>query len=134
MSFELSESPSSVHWCHCGMCRRATGSASAVLVWASRSAIAWKGVPARYRSSSVAERGFCGTCGTPLFLDYERSHEIVLMVGAFDDAASLRPQHHYGIESVLPWDDRRDDLPRAATDLDDPVLQGLVPTPPRKPG
>lgn len=42
--------PSSIHYCHCSMCRRATGS-------------------------------------------------------AFDDASVLRPTHHYGAESRLPWVD-----------------------------
>ncbi|EYF02633.1 Gfa-like protein [Chondromyces apiculatus DSM 436] len=133
MTFKVTRDPSSVHWCHCSMCRRATGAASAVLVWVSRSGVDWEGVPARYRSSNVAERGFCERCGTPLFLDYERSAELAMMVGAFDNPRMLRPTHHYGVESMLPWDERHDVLPRQETDLGDPMLQGLVPTPPRAP-
>ena len=33
---------------------------------------------------------------------------------------------HYGVESMLPWVDRDDGLPRRATDLTDPMLAGLV--------
>lgn len=125
VAFEVTEAPSSVHWCHCGMCRRATGAASAVLVWAPRAAVRWTGEPARYRSSTVAERGFCRGCGAPLFLSYDRSDKMALTVGAFDDPAPLRPTHHYGAESTLPWDDRDDGLPREETDLLDPLLVGL---------
>jgi len=130
--FTLTVPPSDVHWCHCGMCRRATGAASAVLVWAPRTAVQWTGSPSRYRSSNVAERGFCDRCGSPLFLQYDRSQEIALMLGAFDDPAQLRPTHHYGVESTLPWDDRADGLPRRPTDLTDPMLAGLVPAGPSR--
>jgi hypothetical protein len=115
------------------MCRRATGAPAAVLVWVPRAAVSWTGVPTRHRTSSVAERGFCGRCGSPLFLQYDRSSEVALMLGAFDDPAAMRPTHHYGVESMLAWNDHHDELPRRETDLGDPLLTGLVPTAPNDP-
>jgi hypothetical protein len=125
IAFSLTAAPGAVHWCHCGICRRATGAAAAVLVWVPRTAVLWTGAPAMYRTSSVARRGFCGRCGSPLFLQYDRSDEVALMVGAFDEPATLRPGHHYGAESMLPWNDHPDGLARRATDLADPMLAGL---------
>lgn len=129
ITFVSTAPPADVSWCHCGMCRRATGAAAAVLVWVAREAVVWSGAPSRHRTSTVAERGFCGRCGTPLYLQYDRSGEVALMLGAFDEPAALAPTHHVGVESMLPWNDCGAGLPRRATDLDDPLLAGLVPHP-----
>jgi hypothetical protein len=98
------------------MCRRATGAAFATLVWVKRDAVAWTRAPARFRSSRIATRGFCPACGTSICLEYDGSGEIALMIGACDAPADLRPGHHYGIESRLPWADIEEDLPGRPTD------------------
>jgi hypothetical protein len=76
-----------VHACHCRMCQRWTGGVY-VMVPAAPEDVKIEGPVRRYRSSSFAERAFCGTCGSHLWLrndgaDYE------LMPGLFDAAASL---------------------------------------------
>ena len=73
--------------CHCGLCRRWTGAALWV-VEAPAAEVAVSGEVRSYRSSSFAERAFCPTCGTHLWIrddgaDYE------LMPGLFDRAADL---------------------------------------------
>jgi hypothetical protein len=88
------------------MCRRATGGPFAILVWWLRSAIRWTGVsPATRRSSPIATRGFCRTCGTPLFLQYDAQDSLALTIGSFDDPEVLIPTHNYGIENRLGWID-----------------------------
>lgn len=54
--------------CHCGQCRKmtgfhmaATGALGSDLTFETDEGLSW------FRSSDVAERGFCGTCGSPLF-------------------------------------------------------------------
>jgi hypothetical protein len=116
VTFRVAAPPRDVHHCHCGMCRRATGAAVATLVWVRRDDLQWTDVPARYRSSEIATRGFCSICGTSLFLDYDGSSEIALLLGAFDAPATLQPSHHYGIESRLPWMDLEAELPARPTD------------------
>jgi hypothetical protein len=106
-----------VHHCHCAMCRRATGAAFATLVWVQRDAVAWSGFPARYRSSRIATRGFCQNCGTSMSLEYDGSDQIALLIGAFDAPGALKPSHHYGIESRLPWADIGAALPGKTTDV-----------------
>lgn len=97
--------------CHCRMCQRATGNVIAPLVVAQ--GVVWEGVPARWASSDIAERGFCARCGTPLFLhDLDRpDDEVELMIGTLDDPAAVAPDHHYGIESRVPWLELADGLP-----------------------
>src|ERR1700704_4247186 len=92
-----------VHYCHCSMCRRATGGPFAVLVWLPEQSISWNKPAASRRSSPMAERGFCDHCGTPLFLKYDGESDVALLLGAFDQADALIPTYHYGVEGRLPW-------------------------------
>lgn len=102
--FEAEGPPIDVHYCHCSMCRRATGSAFAVLAWFDTGDVIWtRGRPRILRSSSMAERGFCADCGTPLLLRHDRRNRLALMVGTFDRAADLVPSRHEGVEARLPW-------------------------------
>ena len=99
--------------CHCRMCQRATGNAFAPLVTALE--IDFEGTPARFASSSVAERGFCRECGTPLFYAPVGSDEVELMIGTLDDPDAVTPALHYGIESRVSWLHLADGLPEYAT-------------------
>ena len=102
------------------MCRRATGGPYAVLAWFRGADLCWSGeAPVCRRSSSIATRGFCSRCGTPLFLAYDDSDQIAVMVGVIDDPAAFIPSHHYGCESRLPWVDAGRALPSRPT-ADDP--------------
>ena len=105
--------PRAVHYCHCSMCRRATGGPFAVIVWVAAQGVRWQcGTPRYRRSSRLARRSFCEHCGTPISLQYDDSPELGLMVGAFDDPNLLEPTYHYGIEGRLKWCDAGGSLPR----------------------
>jgi hypothetical protein len=103
-----------VEYCHCGMCRRASG--APVVVWADfpTERVTWlAGQPTWRRSSAGAERGFCAACGTALAFRGDRSPEQVsLSVGSLDDPARLAPQQHIYVAERLPWLAIADDLPR----------------------
>ncbi|RWC48747.1 MAG: GFA family protein [Mesorhizobium sp.] len=94
-----------VHYCHCDMCRRATGSAFAVLAWVPSQSVTWiNATPTYRRSSPIGHRGFCCACGSPLSLAYDASPgEIALHVGTFDDPARLEPRYNYGSRQRLGW-------------------------------
>ena len=103
-------------YCHCDMCKRATGGAFAVLVQARRSALTWTNeAPARFRSSPIAERGFCPKCGSPLFLQYDGDDLVRLTGGTLDQPQDIRPAGHYGVESRLSWADIGVSLPEETT-------------------
>jgi hypothetical protein len=123
--FRTSMLPSDVSYCHCRMCQRAVGNLFATLAMVRKDRTEWTtGEPAVFASSTVAERGFCRACGTPLFFRYQASPNLELTVGSFDHPELLEPAHHYGIESQVPWHIIGDALPRAATTADSPYLQG----------
>ena len=97
--------------CHCRMCQRAVGNVSAPLVIAT--GIVWQGTPATWASSNISERGFCSTCGTPLFLrDFEAPDgECEIMIATLDDPELAPPAYHVGVESRISWVKLADGLP-----------------------
>jgi hypothetical protein len=123
--FRCDAAPTLVSYCHCRMCRKATGGAFSVMANFPARSVAWTGRPRRRRSSPLATRGFCERCGTPLCFQYDDSEHVSLAVGAFDDPRSLRPTQHGGIESRLPWMTIDPELPSERCD-DDPDYRRLV--------
>jgi len=111
--FRVTEPLGRANLCHCRMCQRATGNAFAPLVTAR--GVEFEGEPGRFASSDVAERGFCGRCGTPLFYAPVGSDAVELMIGALDDPGAVQPALHYGIESRVAWLHLADGLPEFET-------------------
>jgi hypothetical protein len=102
--------------CHCRMCQRATGGIAAALKQFPRHAVTWEREPDRYRSSPIAQRGFCRECGTPLTYEGDGADGLDLTVGSFDAPGRFRPISHAGAESLHEaWLDTRA-LPRERTD------------------
>ncbi|QHQ35550.1 GFA family protein [Algicella marina] len=89
--------------CHCRMCQRATGNAFAPLLEVENSRITWQGSPKSFRSSSIAERGFCANCGTPIFYRQIGADSTEFMVGTIDTPIEFTPVANHGAESRLAW-------------------------------
>ena len=104
------------------------GNAFAALAPVRREQLTWLGpAPEVFRSSSIAERGFCGACGTPLTFAYVDSERINVTIGSLDDPAAVQPQSHEGVESQLPWLKLCDGLPTHGTnDGDTGRLSGMI--------
>ncbi len=116
--FEAPQAPTGGNYCHCSMCRRATGSVVAAIGWVPLAGLKWSREPKVFRSSPAATRGFCPDCGSPLYLHYAGEAQVGLMLGAFDDPAPHPPASHYGVEARLPWVDIGQGLPARRTDPD----------------
>lgn len=77
--------------CHCSMCRRWAGSVMWVLM-APEVDVDVTGPVKTFRSSSFAERAWCDTCGTQLWIkDDGAGYEF--MPGLFDGARDLPLSH-----------------------------------------
>ena len=92
--------------CHCTKCRKWSGHIGvtvevphAELTIHEQENIRW------YYSSDKARRGFCGTCGTPLFFDplNKAKHDwIAITMGTFDIPTNTQLSHHiYVAEKVI---------------------------------
>jgi hypothetical protein len=73
--------------CHCRMCQRWSGGIF-MCFEADAAAVTSTGAVTRYASSAFAERAFCSTCGSHLWMrDTDKSDETYeLMPGLFDAA------------------------------------------------
>lgn len=125
--YALHEAPSRTHYCHCRMCQRALGNAFALLTGVHRDKLAWtRGTPAFFASSSLARRGYCRDCGTPLSFGYDHAQWLYVTVGSLDQPARVTPERHFGIESQLPWLHLDDALPREQTAADERLAKMTI--------
>ncbi len=65
--YTVAAGPGQVNLCFCNMCKQATGAPVPAFISVARDRVVWHGKPAVYQSSAIASRGFCGTCGSPLY-------------------------------------------------------------------
>jgi hypothetical protein len=125
--YALHMPPERTHYCHCRMCQRAVGNVFAALAGCRKQQFEWtQGTPGFFASSSMARRGFCPNCGTPLSFAYEDSKWIYLTVGSLDDPSQAIPTIHYGIESQVHWLRIEDALPREETAVNEKLAQMTV--------
>lgn len=102
--------------CHCTFCRRAHGSPF----------VTWAGFPSEqfalepssqsptwHESSAGAQRGFCATCGSPMFFKSTRwPGEMHVARALFTDALDREPAAHVFYENHVSWFNVNDDLPK----------------------
>ena len=116
-----------IHLCHCRMCQRAVGNVFAALAGVPKERLEWtRGTPGQFASSSLATRGFCPACGTPLFFSYNDSPRIYVTIGSLDNPTVAVPEKQYGVESQLPWLHVNTDLPREETVKNEKLAQMTV--------
>ena len=109
--------------CHCGMCRKASGATLAT--WAEFPAEGFEftqGQPKAFRSSDIAERAFCGSCGCQLTFQAVGdpggiSKSIWVTVGSTDRPTDLEPTHHIFTDDRLPRLRLSDSLPGSPRQL-----------------
>jgi hypothetical protein len=114
--FALTAAPSRIGICHCRMCQKATGAPFASLAEIANEHFAWtRGTPTWFKSSSLAERGFCAKCGTPMSYRVPDGPTTEIMTGTFDRPDRVVPTRQYGSESRLGWVGNVSNLPSKTT-------------------
>ena len=99
--FEAQVDSDAAYLCHCRMCQRASGNVSLAMIGVEQAAVRWSREPEWYRSSAIAERPFCATCGTSLGFRYvDGTTKMDLTIAAFDEPSRFRPTSHFGAESI----------------------------------
>ena len=95
VTFEISGKLRDVIACHCTQCRKTSGHHVAAtacddddLKFNKLDTLSW------YRSSDIAERGFCSRCGSSLFYRPSQGHTTSIMAGSLDGATGLRLSQH----------------------------------------
>ncbi len=122
--YRFENSPQYVGHCHCSMCRRAGG--AAMVTWATlreADVAMLAGEPRWYRSSDHARRGFCPTCGTPLFFVSTRYPGVIdVTVGSLDRPERVQPDRHVYEPDRIPWVIMTDGLPRHREGSHSPLM------------
>lgn len=102
--------------CHCGRCRKATGSAHAANAVVRPDAFRWtRGAEEVVRFDLPVARSFatafCRACGSPMPHATRSGREMIVPCGALDGDPGVRPsaQVHWG--SRAPWVGDAGDMP-----------------------
>ena len=75
-----------------------------------------RGQPAIFKSSNMAERGFCRDCGTQLTYAFEGTGRISVAINSLDDPEAMPPTKQYGMEGKVSWVEGIHALPGETTD------------------
>ncbi len=109
--YAISAALEDLNVCHCRMCQKAGGGPFLAFCNIARSALTFtRGKPALYASSTLAERGFCKDCGTPL--TYQRKPDAIgITTGSLDRAEQAVPTSRLARDTVLEWSEQVGRLP-----------------------
>ncbi|HEX2528354.1 MAG TPA: GFA family protein [Geminicoccus sp.] len=81
--------------CHCGQCRRVHGFLGAYAAApADRLHLSGADKLTWYRSSDVAERGFCSVCGSSMFWKPSHGRHLSFSAGSIDQPSGLSIDRH----------------------------------------
>jgi hypothetical protein len=128
--YEVTKAAIDSGYCHCKMCQRFSGAPIIAGATFPRDGVRFtKGAPAYYRSSPIAERGFCARCGSSLtykpmarrWIDW-----LFIFAGSFDPGFEVLPEWHLGIESHVPWLTVPDALPKVRCDESPGLVQAYA--------
>jgi len=113
-TFEITGDFEAFYLCHCGRCRKDTGSAHAANLFSSSATIEWLSGRDRIRTFRVPNtrhsKSFCAECGSAL-PRVEAEGALVVPAGSLDDAIAIRPDAHIFVADRADWDDKLAEVP-----------------------
>ncbi len=99
--------------CHCGQCRKQTGSFVAATQARAEDIVFSSAEPLRWFASSMeAERGFCSQCGSALFWRPQGRSTISIYAGALDGITGLAIEKHIFVADKPDWYEITDGKPQ----------------------
>ena len=115
--YEIRGRISPIFLCHCGKCRRSTGSAFHATAVCRPSQFRWisgeRGIR-EFEETPIYVVHFCGRCGSPVPYLHEATGQIALHAGGLDGDPGRRVSHHIFVDSKAPWFEITDGLPEYA--------------------
>lgn len=114
--FEVHGSFERFFLCHCGRCRKDTGSAHAANLFSTTAKVVWLSGEAKVRTYRVPstrhEKSFCSDCGAAVPRVQMDGALVVVPAGSLDSPIDMRPDAHICVASSADWDRRLEDVPR----------------------
>ncbi|QFY60275.1 GFA family protein [Rhizobium grahamii] len=112
--FEVSGEFAAFFLCHCGRCRKDTGSSHAANLFSPNGRLNWISGSDRVRTYRLPEtrheRSFCTECGSAL-PSAQADGFIVVPAGSLDGPVPVRPTAHICFASRADWDPLLEDIP-----------------------
>ena len=125
--YQVTAEPELTLFCHCTQCQKESGSPFSVEVIVPKTAVTVEGemssIDASTDSGNRVTRKFCGVCGSPILIEFEREDyrdTVCIKAGSLDDASWLQPQVHCFTVTKQPWVHISDDLPQFEGDMQSP--------------
>lgn len=114
ISFEIDGEFERFFLCHCGYCRKDTGSAHAANLLSTTASLKWLSGEDRKNFFNLPStrhgRCFCSICGSAL--PYAAGKFLIVPAGSLDTEVSIRPEAHIFVASRAGWDDGLEDVAR----------------------
>jgi len=114
--FEAVGEPARFYHCHCGRCRKASGTGHATNIMLKPGTVKWlqgEDLLGRYKVPE-AERFatcFCRTCGGPMPRHVQELDLVVIPAGSLDSVPPMQPQARIFWDSRVDWSCPAGDLP-----------------------
>lgn len=119
IAFRISGPFDSFFLCHCGHCRKDTGSAHAANLFAASARLIWLSGEGNIRTFRLPdtrhEKSFCSECGSAVPGLQGEGAMLVVPAGSLDEPVAIRPDAHIFCASRAEWDDGFVDVPRFTT-------------------
>ena len=117
--YESSMSPLMAGTCHCRDCQRESGGFGAPALFVPQAALHVTGEVKYHEitadSGNSIRRGFCPTCGSPLFGKPAVMPDVVgIRAGSLDDPSLFQPSMDIFTASAQPWDYMDPEIPKFA--------------------
>ena len=117
VKYEIEGKISPIWLCHCGKCRRSSGSAfhsSAVCSPKQFRWVAGSESISEYVDTPGYKTRFCSRCGSPVPAYLEQFDLVFLHAGGLDGDPGRQVAHHIFVGSKAPWFEITDELPKHA--------------------
>ncbi len=107
--FEVDGAFDSFFLCHCGYCRKDTGSAHAANLFSANARLRWLSGETLVAHFTLPEtrhaRSFCSSCGSALPIVQNKGEQLVVPAGSLDADVPIEPIGHIFMSSKANWDD-----------------------------
>lgn len=114
--FEILGRFDSFYLCHCGYCRKDTGSAHAANLFATEAKLHWLSGEDQVRCFDLPgtrhSKGFCTVCGSALPYLQNGDGMLVVPAGSLDGPVPVKPNAHLFIASRADWDEGLESVPK----------------------
>jgi hypothetical protein len=133
VAYEITGELGEFGYCHCRSCRKASGSAHAANAPVDRACfrlVCGDETLREYESSPGKRRVFCSRCGSPLYVYFTATPDVLrLRLGSLDTPFAGRPRAHAFVADKATWEPIEGDLPQFPEWAPSSVLDRRPPRP-----